>query len=82
MTKEQEAINNIKVFIRSIKSDLAEESEDNQKLANDIETVLSMLKGKDKQIDLMAEKIFDEGIVWEDKEEVKQYFERKATNNG
>ena len=27
-----------------------------------------------KQIDLMAEKIFEEGIVWKDKEEVKQYF--------
>lgn len=29
-------------------------------------------------IDLMAEKIFEEGIVWENKEEVKQYFENKA----
>ncbi len=35
-----------------------------------------------KQIDLMAEKIFQEGIVWDDKEEVKQYFERKVTNDG
>ncbi len=40
------------------------------------------LNKKDKQIDLMAEKIFEEGIVWKDKEEVKQYFERKVTNNG
>lgn len=33
---------------------------------------------KDKIIDLMAEKIFEEGIVWENKEEVKQYFKNKA----
>lgn len=63
MTKEQEAINNIKVFIRSIKSDLAEESEDNQKLANDIETVLSMLKEKDKKIEKVLELIFQYGQI-------------------
>ena len=33
-----------------------------------------IMNQKDKQIDLMAEKIFEEGIVWKDKEEVKQYF--------
>ena len=33
---------------------------------------------KDKIIDLMADKIFKEGIVWENREEVKQYFENKA----
>ena len=43
-----------------------------------IETVLFMLEEKDKIIDLMAEKIFEEGIVWKNKEEVKQYFENKA----
>lgn len=50
-----------------------------------IETVLSMLEEKDKTIsskdkiiDLMAEKIYEEGIVWDNKEEVKQYFENKA----
>lgn len=61
MAKEQETTNNIKIFIKSIRSDLAEDSKDNQKLANDIETVLNMLKEKDKEmekkdkiIDLMA----------------------------
>ena len=45
MTKEQEeAILNIKIFIKSIRSDLTEESKDNQKLADDIEKVLNMLK--------------------------------------
>lgn len=43
-----------------------------------IDTVLNMLKEKDKEIDLMAEKIFQEGIVWDDKEEVKQYFKSKV----
>lgn len=38
----------------------------------------AMLKEKDKMIDLMAEKIYEEGIVWNNKEEVKQYFENKA----
>lgn len=33
---------------------------------------------KDEIIDLMAEKIFQEGIVWDDKEDVKQYFKSKA----
>ena len=42
-----------------------------------IETVLKLLEKKDKIIDLMGEKIFEEGIVWENKEEVKQYFENK-----
>nr|DAW54848.1 MAG TPA: hypothetical protein [Caudoviricetes sp.] len=43
-----------------------------------IETVLKLLEKKDKIIDLMGEKIFEEGIVWENKEEVKQYFENEA----
>ena len=46
---------------------------------------------KDKQIDLMAEQLAgltiwdtekEEPLILTDKEEVKQYFERKATNNG
>ena len=52
MTKEErEAIENIKIFIKCIRSDLAEESEDNQKLSDDLETVLNMLKEKDKEIE-------------------------------
>ena len=43
-----------------------------------IETVLKLLEKKDKIIDLMGEKIFEEGIVWENKEDVKQYYENKA----
>lgn len=46
-----------------------------------IETVLSMLEEKDKIINLMAEKIFEEGIVWKNKEEVKQYFKNKSKEN-
>lgn len=51
--------------------------------AEDIETVLSMLKEKDKTIDLMAEDIDSSQIecnrYFKDKEEVKQYFENKAS---
>lgn len=36
------------------------------------------IQEKDKIIDLMADKIFKEGIVWENREEVKQYFENKT----
>ena len=36
------------------------------------------LEKKDKIIDLMAEKILKEGIVWEDKDDVKQYFKELA----
>lgn len=42
-----------------------------------IKTVLNLLEKKDKIIDEMAGKIYEEGIVWNNKEEVKQYFERK-----
>lgn len=45
-----------------------------------IETVLNLLEKKDKIIELMGEKIFEEGIVWENKEDVKQYYERKVEN--
>lgn len=49
-----------------------------------IETVLSMLKEKDKQIDLMAEYIESKEILVDKyyyaltKETIKQYFENKA----
>lgn len=52
-----------------------------------IETVLSELEKKDKQIDLMAEQLAglaifdiekDEPLILGDKEEVKQYFEKKV----
>ena len=33
---------------------------------------------QNKIIDLMAEKIYEEGVVWDNKEEVKQYFENKT----
>lgn len=52
-----------------------------------IETVLSELEKKEKQIDLMAEQLAglaifdiekDEPLILGDKEEVKQYFEKKV----
>ncbi len=111
MTKEQEEA----LYRLKLHSEYAVLSNDKLAVVNkaDIETVLSMLKEKDKeinrksstinalqcalhertderdrkdyiiarqkkQIDLMAENIFEEGIIWDDKEEVKQYFESKA----
>lgn len=55
-----------------------EELELYQNRVKQFNTVLFMLEEKDKIIDLMAEKIFEEGIVWKNKEEVKQYFENKV----
>ena len=52
---------------------LKEVEKENQKLKTE-------LKKKDKMIDLMGEKIFEEGIVWENKEDVKQYYERNSEN--
>ncbi len=40
--------------------------------------IRKQLKEKNKIIDFMSEKIFKEGIVWKNKEEVKQYFENKT----
>ena len=55
----------------------------NARNSDAIETVLSMLEEKDKQIDLMANEIadynhFEASGELENKEEVKQYFENKA----
>ena len=56
-----------------------------------LETVLSMLKEKDKEmekkdkiIDLMEEELKERRYIFMNipKKEIKQYFERKATNNG
>ena len=58
MTNEQrEAIDNTKVFIRSIRSDLIEESEDNQELANDLDIVLSLIKENQNTIEELKEKL-------------------------
>lgn len=47
-------------------------------ILNLIQKQQAELEKKDKIIDEMANKIYEEGIVWENKEEVKQYFEEKA----
>lgn len=90
MTKEQEEAieyfkKHIKYFEEQIKFIEAtdcdyydEELELYQNRVKQFKTILSMLEEKDKIIDLMAEKIYEEGIVWDNKEEVKQYFENKA----
>lgn len=84
MTKEQ-AIEKIKwsIHINELTKDI---NGSNTSINVEVlETVLSMLgekdkiiSSKDKIIDLMAEKIYEEGIVWDNKEEVKQYFGNKA----
>lgn len=48
------------------------------KIADERDNLKEESEQKDKIIDLIAEKIFEEGIVWKNKEEVKQYFKNKA----
>ena len=72
----KEARKNGDIFAMQLTADL-----DTDSIA--IETVLSMLEEKDKQIDLMANEIadynhFEASGELENKEEVKQYFENKA----
>ena len=92
MTKEQ-AIERLKIKLDNDKkyleqcnpfSDLVNEVRLDNK---SIETVLSMLEEKNKQIDLMSEQLTglaifnidkEETLILSDKEEVKQYFENKA----
>ena len=92
MTKEQEESieylkKHIKYFEEQIKFIEAtdcdyydEELELYQNRVKQFNTVLSMLKEKDKPIDLMAEEFKEKTLMYSDftKEEVKQYFENKA----
>ena len=80
MTKEQ-VIEQLKSLKADRESFIQNDKEHDKFFLDDIEaieTVLSILEERDKIIDLMAEKIYEEGIVWDNKEEVKQYFENKA----
>lgn len=69
--EEKKAIKSMKEFAYTIHGTLS---------IKEAQTVLNLLEKKDKIIDLMGEKIFEEGIVWENKEDVKQYFENKVTD--
>ena len=51
--EERKAINNIKAFIRSIRSDLVEESEDNQELANDLDTARLLIQEQQERINYL-----------------------------
>lgn len=75
--EEKQTIERIKRDYELAKS---EDAIDIDIFTEDIKTVLNLLENKDKMIDLMGEKIFEEGIVWENKEDVKQYYERKVEN--
>lgn len=80
MTKEQaiERLKKLDYLLDDVYSTGLVEDEERNIYQDAIETVLPMLEEKDKIIDLMAKKIFEEGIVWENKEEVKQYFTNKT----
>lgn len=66
--EEKKAIKSMKEFAYTIHGTLS---------IKEAQIVLNLLEKKDKIIDEMAGKIYEEGIVWNNKEEVKKYFERK-----
>lgn len=74
LQKENEELKNQEVTARKINELLV------QRYSNSIpvQKIKEIIEQKDKIIDLMAGKIFKEGIVWKNKEEAKQYFENKA----
>ncbi len=74
MTKEQAIEKVNKIITTKFNNDYSIDNVDKEA----IETILSMLEEQDKIIDLMSEKIYKEGIVWDNKEEVKQYFKNQA----
>ena len=94
MTKEEEAITRLKYLLFIYREDDSNEFKLTGELfRNDleaIETVLNMLKEKDKEIDLMAEEINETNRSYNDyckmkkecdkncKNCIKQYFERKS----
>ena len=99
MTKEQEeAIEKLEYYLQNsvykkVDSDYFENNWEvvNLEIPQAIETVLNMLKEKDKEIekkdkiiDLMEEELKERRYIFMNipKKEIKQYFERKATNNG
>lgn len=66
--EEKKAIKSMKEFAYTIHGTLS---------IKEAQIVLNLLEKKDKIIDEMAGKIYEEGIVWNNEEEVKKYFERK-----
>jgi len=72
MLKEKDKkINSKSSSIKALQCALYERTEERDRKNN-------IIAKQNKMIDLMAEKIFQEGIVWDNKEEVKQYFKSKA----
>lgn len=86
MTKEQsiERLKKLDYLLDDVYSTGLVEDEERNKYQDAIETVLSMLEEKDKQIDLMAEYIESKKILVDKycyaltKETIKQYFENKV----
>ena len=86
MTKEQsiEILEKLDYLLDDVYSTGLVEDEERNKYQDAIETVLSMLEEKDKQIDLMAEYIESKKILVDKycyaltKETIKQYFVNKV----
>ena len=80
--KDREIQDLKQALARNIAKNVTSSMKESAKSKDDLEMLSKgwqiELEKKDKIIDLMAEKIFKEGIVWEDKDDVKQYFEKLA----
>lgn len=80
--KDKEIQDLKQALARNIAKNVTSSMKESAKSKDDLEMLSKgwqiELEKKDKIIDLMAEKILKEGIVWEDKDDVKQYFKELA----
>ena len=90
MPKEQKAIKLLKDFTKMDFSNpvgwTGYFDTELKELQEAIETVLNILKEKDKQIDLMSEYIYNTqiecNVYYKNKEEAKEYYEKLAIEKG
>nr|DAQ49116.1 MAG TPA: hypothetical protein [Caudoviricetes sp.] len=63
---------------KSLKGQIIKNNKIIEKLEKEAQKYFEEIIKQARVIDLMAEKIFQEGIIWDDKEDVKQYFKSKT----
>lgn len=78
---KEEIFNAVKVLMRYVDY-LENRLESKEKVHEYDFKMIDEVKGENvklnKMIDEMAKKIYEEGIVWENEEDVKRYFEKKV----
>ena len=73
-----EAIESVLNELETAQKETQQVLDDYQDLGKEYYQVCCELELADRVIHLMSKKIYEEGIVWENQEEVKEYFYKKA----